>query len=166
MLFRSNFTEALKSYEAAAAGFAVDESTFDDARCDLAMVETKIGNVLLKIGKAEQARAEYEKALATAKLDESLEHKDFPALYAAAEANSGVGDVSIFEARNTPDAAAQAKLWNDACVSYEKSLGVWKQIASPSRLSGNGYLSLGPGAVTQRLATCNTERTLSTSSKT
>jgi tetratricopeptide (TPR) repeat protein len=52
-----NFVQALKSYEAAAAGLAEDESNFDDARCDLAMVETKIGNVLLKMGKARQAAA-------------------------------------------------------------------------------------------------------------
>jgi hypothetical protein len=84
----------------------------------------------------------------------ALEHKDFPALYAAAEPYSGAGDVGIFEARNTADAAAQARLLNDACASSEKSLSIWKQIPNASRLSGNGYLALQPGTITQRLAAC------------
>lgn len=159
-----NFVQALKSYEAAAAGLAVDELSYDDARCDLAMVQTKIGNVLLKMGRAQQAGAQYEKAIATAQVPVSLEHKDFPALYAAAEANSGAGDLGIFEARNTTDAAAQARLLNDACASYEKSLSIWKQIPNPSRLSGNGYLSLEPGVIARRLAGCNADRTRQPSS--
>jgi len=150
-----NFVQALKSYEGAAAGLAVDESSFDDARCDLAMVETKIGNVLLKMGRTRQSGAHFEKALATAQVTASLEHQDFPALYAAAEANSGAGDLAIFEARNTTNAAAQARLLNDACASYETSLNIWKQIPNPTRLSGNGYLTLQPGTITQRLAACN-----------
>ena len=152
-----NFVQALKSYEAAAAGLVVDEPHYDDARCDLAMVETKIGNTLLRMGKAREARTHYEKALDTAKLSVSVEHNDFPALYAAAEAYAGAGDLAASEAHNTAGEAARSKLWNEACASYEKSVSVWKRISNPSRISGNGYLSRDPGEIARQLAACKAE---------
>jgi hypothetical protein len=145
------------SYEAAAAGLAEDQSNFDDARCDLAMVEAKIGGVLRKLGKTREAAAHYEKDLDTAKLSVSLEHNDFPALYAAAEANAGAGDLAASEARKMADPAARSKLWNDACASYENSLSIWKRISNPSRFDGNGYLSSDPREIAQRLAACKAE---------
>lgn len=154
---KRNFAEALKYYEAAAAGLAEDESNFDDARCDLAMVETKIGNALLRMGRPHDARTHFEKALNTTKLSSSIKQNDFPALYAAAEAYAGTGDVSASAARKTADKTAQSKLWNEACASYEKSLGVWKHVPDPSRLSGNGYLSSAPQEIAQRLAKCRAE---------
>jgi serine/threonine protein kinase/tetratricopeptide (TPR) repeat protein len=152
-----NFVQALKSYEAAAAGLVVDEPHYDDARCDLAMVQTKIGNTLLRMGKSREARTHYQKALDTAKLPVSLEHNDFPALYAAAEAYAGAGDLAASEAHNTAGEAARSQLWNEACASYEKSLSVWKRISNPSRISGNGYLSGDPGEIARRLAACKAE---------
>jgi eukaryotic-like serine/threonine-protein kinase len=152
-----NFAGALQSYESAAAGLAEDESNFDDARCDLAMVEAKIGGVLLKMGKTREAAAHYKKALDTAKLSVSLEHNDFPALYAAAEANAGSGDLAASEARKMADQAARSKLWNDACASYETSLTIWKRISNPSRFDGNGYFSSDPREIAQRLAACKAE---------
>lgn len=149
-----NYVQALKSFEAAAAGLTEDESHYDDARCDVAMIETKIGNALLKLGRSREAGAHYDKALDTAKLSVSLEHNDFPALYAAAEAYAGAGDLAASEARNTVDEDARSKLWNEACASYEKSLSVWKRISNPSRVSGNGYLSGDPGEIARRLAAC------------
>jgi tetratricopeptide (TPR) repeat protein len=54
------FADALENYRAASVGLVDDASHFDDARCDLAMVETKIGNTLLKMGKAQEAAAHYQ----------------------------------------------------------------------------------------------------------
>ena len=73
-----NLTEALKTYHKAATILAADQAACDDARCDLAMVETKIGSTLVKIGKLREASAEYTQTLDTAELPFSLEHKDFP----------------------------------------------------------------------------------------
>ena len=151
------YPEALKNYQAAAKGLAADEANFDDARCDLAMVETKIGNLLLKMGKAGDAREYYEKALSSAKVPVSSEHNDFPALYAAAEAYAGLGDLAASQARNTSDVAARSKLRNSACSSYQASLDIWKRIPHYSRLSGNGYVSRDPAAVAQDFAACHSE---------
>lgn len=144
--------EAMKSYEKAAADLAADQANFDDARCDLAMVETKIANTLVKMGKVPEAAAEYKKASETANLSFSLEHMDIPALYAAAEAHAGLGDIAADEARTAPDSAVRSKLWNDARISYKKSLQTWEKIPNPARLGPNGYLARDPRQVAARLA--------------
>ena len=154
-----NLADALKSYEAAAAALAEDEANYDDARCDLAMVEAKIGNVLLQMGRRQEAGMHFARALEVAKLDVSRAHNDFPALYAAAEAYAGAGDLAAFEAHGATNSAARSKLWNDACRSYEKSLSIWGGMANPSRISGNGFLSTDPHETAKRLAACNSERT-------
>jgi tetratricopeptide (TPR) repeat protein len=147
-----NLGGALKNFEAAAKGLADDEENFDDARCDLAMVEAKIGNVLLKMGKRKEARAHFERSLDKAKLEISVERNDFPALYAAAEALTGMGDSYVLEARS--GTAERAKFFTEAGGWYQKSLDVWKRIPSPSRLSGNDYLATPPPEISARLEDC------------
>ncbi len=153
----NRFGEALKNFEAAAKGLAEDEGNFDDARCDLAMVEAKIGNVLLKMGQTKEARAHFDKSLEKAKLQVSAEHGDFPALYAAAEALAGMGDVAASEARSAARESLRAKLWTEASAAYQRSLDVWKRIPNPRRLSGNDYLATPADEITARLANCTTE---------
>jgi serine/threonine protein kinase len=154
----NNLAQALKHFLAAAANAAEDQANFDDARCDLAMIETKIGGVLLKMGKAGDAQTHQQKAIAIANVSVSLKHNDFPALYAAAEAYAGEGDTSLAEARFSENNAARSKLWNEACASYRSSLEIWKHISEPSRFSGNGYLSSGPHSVEQRLSACKAQQ--------
>jgi len=148
---------ALKSFEAAAAGLAEDQGNFDDARCDLAMVETKIGNVLLKMDNPIQAKEHYDRALTTAKLTVSIEHNDFPALYAAAEAYAGLGDAALAQSRVPDNIPAREKLLTSSCASYQSGIDTWKRIPHPSRYTGNGYLSRGPDAVKQQMAICRTK---------
>jgi serine/threonine protein kinase/tetratricopeptide (TPR) repeat protein len=145
-----NLTEALKSYEKAAAILTKDQAEYDDARCDVAVVYTKIGGTLVKIGKLRDASTAYTKALDIANLSFSLQHMDIPAFYAAADAYEGMGDVAAAEARKAQDPALRSKLWNDAHSSYEKSLNTWKQIPNPSRISPNGYLTGDPRQIAQR----------------
>jgi eukaryotic-like serine/threonine-protein kinase len=151
------FAAALKNYEAAIAGLAEDQANFDDARCDLAMVEARMGDALLKMDKAQEAAAHYAKALETSRLSASVEHNDLPAMYAAAEAYAGAGDVAALRARKTTNETTRSHLLKDACESYEKSLGVWKQISNPSRVSGNGYLASDPKTIALRMADCTAQ---------
>jgi serine/threonine protein kinase len=147
-----NLTEALKTYEKAATILAADQAAYDDARCDLAMVETRIGSTLMKMGKLHEASSEYAQALDTAKLSFSIEHKDFPGIYAAADAYAGLGDVAAAKAHKTQDPALRSKLTTEARTEYEKSLNTWKQITNPSHINGNGYLAGDPKEVARRLA--------------
>src|SRR5215467_9011901 len=119
------------------------------------MVETKIGNVLLTMGKPVEAKQHYEKARATAKLPESIEHHDFPALYAAAEAYAGLGDIAVWQARATSDTETHQKLLHDACASYHSTLDVWKHIPHRSRYTGSGYLPRDPATLARQMAICN-----------
>ena len=135
-----NLPEALKHYQTAAAALAADIDKYDDARCDLAMVETRIANTLLQMGKLSEASEHYGKALDLARLPFSLEHMDIPALYAAADAYSGLGNVAAAKAQKTLGPAARSELENSARRAYADSLKVWKQIPSPSPINPNGYL--------------------------
>lgn len=148
------FAEALKSYQQAAAILSRDEANYDDARCDLAMVQTKIGNMLVRLGKLKEADAEYVKALEKANLPFSLEHTDIPSLYAAAEAYAGRGDVALAEAQTTSRSESRSRLIKDALLHYRDSLDVWKHVPNPAAYGPNGYRARGPGEVTQRLAEC------------
>jgi hypothetical protein len=121
------------------------------------MVETKIGNTLLRMGKGREAGTHFERALDTAKLSVSLEHNDFPALNAAAEAQAGAGDLAVLEARNATNESTGSKLKTDACASYERSLSVWRRISNPAPINGNGYMSSNPREIAQRLAACKAE---------
>jgi Tetratricopeptide repeat len=55
---------------------------------------SKIGDTLVKMGRLREADATYAKALEIANPTLSLEHKDFPSLYGAADAYAGLGDVA------------------------------------------------------------------------
>ena len=145
--------EALESFRKAAATLEADRENFDDARCDLAMVESKIAAMLMKLGRPQEAAAEYAKALETANLTFSLQHSDIPALYAAADAYSGTGEEAALEARATQDGNLRSKLFGEARAAYQKSLDTWKQIPNPSKVSGNGYMATtDPKAIAIRIA--------------
>jgi tetratricopeptide (TPR) repeat protein len=147
-----HLADALKSYEKAAADLAADQANFDDARCHWAMVETKIGNTLVKMGRLHEARAVFMKAIEISNLPLSREHMDIPALYAAADGYAGLGDVAAAEARKTPDPTLRSRLLNDARTSYINTLSAREQIPNQSRLTGNGYLARDPSRLNQQPA--------------
>jgi serine/threonine protein kinase len=136
------YAKALTSYGQAAEKLAKDETSYDDARCDLAVLQTKLASTLLTMGKIPQAEAEYRKALDTAKVSASLAHKDIPALYAAADAYAGMGDVARARAAQTKNAASRSALLNEARVWYEKGASMWEHIPYASKISGNGYAAM------------------------
>ena len=148
----NHFAEALKSYENAIVILSKDEGNYDDARCDLAMLLTKRGNVLLRLGRAKEADAEYAKAIEKAKLSFSLEHMDIPSLYAAAEAYAGMGDTAAAQARQTSDLGSRSHWLEASRIAYVKSLDVWKHVPSPAAYGPNGYLARNPNEVAQRVA--------------
>ncbi len=146
------FAEALKSYQQAAAILARDEGNYDDARCDLAMLQTKIGNMFVRLGKLKEADAEYGKALEKARLSFSLEHMDIPSLYAAAEAYAGMGDVAWAQAQRASRPELRSRLTRDAVVDYRKSLDLWKHVPSPAAYGPNGYMARNPNEIIARLS--------------
>jgi hypothetical protein len=118
------------------------------------MVQTKIGNMLVRLGNLKEANIEYLKALENSRISFSLEHMDTPSLYAAAEAYAGMGDVAAARARKTSEKGRRDQLLQEARMEYHKSLDVWKRIPVPARYGPNGYLARSPAEVAQRLAEC------------
>ncbi len=154
------FPEALNSYQQARTILKRDESSYDDARCDIAMIGTKIAGVLVKMGRLSDAKEEYSKALDEAKLPFSLEHMDIPSLIAGADAYAGLGDVALAMARIESNQQARARLFSEARDQYRKSLDLWKRVPTPSRYGPNDYLSRTPGDVAESLAQCERQSSL------
>jgi serine/threonine protein kinase len=147
-----NFPEALKHFQNAVLALKGDLNKYDDARCDLATVQTKIGDMLRKMGRSSDASAAYSEAINIGNLAFSLDHKDIPALYAIADAYAGLGDLAIAGERKTQDPSLRSRLVYEARKSYEQSLSIWKQIPNPSRISGNGYLVRDGKEIAQQLS--------------
>jgi hypothetical protein len=143
----------MKHYKNAATALTADIDKYDDARCDLAMVKTKMGNTLFGMGKVSEASENYAKALEIAKLPFSVEHGPSSPLRGRRRI-CRVGRGGICKITPTQDRAAQSQLLDAARRSYEKCLNVWKQIPNPSRLSGNGYATGDPKQIAASLQTC------------
>jgi tetratricopeptide (TPR) repeat protein len=135
------FADALVNYRKAAASLEEDAGNYDDARCDLAVVETKIGSVLMRMGRQDDAAAEFAKALTVADLATSLEHMDIPAIYAGVDAHAGLADVALARAGATADDDARAPLLRSARDHYQAALDAIVEIPNWRGLSGNGYLA-------------------------
>jgi hypothetical protein len=144
--------DALIYLQKASADLADNQANFDDARCDLAMVQTKIARTHIKLGKRSDAETLFRQALSTANSAFSLEHMDINALYAAAEAHAGLGDIAAEQARAATDPAQRNKYFNDARDSYQKSLDILRKIPYPSRIIGNGYWVSDPKQIARQLA--------------
>jgi hypothetical protein len=82
----------------------------------------------------------------------SPERQDVPALYAAADAYAGLGDVFARRARGTRDAKERADLGNDSRTWYEKSLSTWQNIPNPSGIGPAGFKARDPHEIARRVA--------------
>ena len=148
-----NFDGALESYQKAVAALdpSPDYTLDNDSRCELAVSFTKSGDVFTKIGRLEQASAAYKKAIEWIEPPSPTEFHNVPALYAAAAAYRGLGDVALARARQKVATSPRSVLLREAHESYEKSLGAWKQIPNPSPISSIGYPADDPRRTAQRL---------------
>jgi eukaryotic-like serine/threonine-protein kinase len=151
-----NLPAALENYRKASAALQspAGEPMADDTRCQLATSYIKEGDVEKKMGSLEEATVAYKKALQIVTPLVAPERKDVPALYAAADAYAGLGDVSGVRARRASDAGPQGRLWSDGGAWYEKSLNSWRNIPNPSPIDPVGFKARDPHEIARRLADC------------
>jgi tetratricopeptide (TPR) repeat protein len=102
------------------------------------------------MGRLEQASAAYKKAVDRIEPHSPPEYKNVPALYAAAAAYRGLGDIALARARQNAATSQRSVLLREARESYERSLAAWKQIPNPSHISPLGYLADDPRQINQR----------------
>ena len=104
--------------------------------CDLATGFVKLGGALRSAGQAQEARRAFERALALLTPISAPANRNVPALYVLADAYAGLGAV----ARDTGSGAAPAQARLESAAWTARSLGIWKQIPHPARLSPEGFL--------------------------
>lgn len=126
----------------------------DDKRCQLATSYTKASFVLTGMGNLQEAATALEEALDILTPLISPERQDVPALYSAADAYAGLGDVSAARARKAQNSRERAQLWSDARTWYEKSLSTWQKIPNSSGIGPAGFKARNPRDIARRLAEC------------
>jgi eukaryotic-like serine/threonine-protein kinase len=149
-----NLQQALENYRKASGALQSPpgELMADDTLCELATAYTKTGDVLIRIGDLQEATATYRKALEiVAPRVAAPERQDVPALYVAAAAFAGMGDVSTARARTGRDGGVRGQLWIEAQAWYEKGLSTLQKIPNPSGL-GPGFKVRDPHEIALRLA--------------
>jgi hypothetical protein len=85
----------------------------------------------------------------------SIKQTDLGALYAAADAYAGLGDLKRSEASQPVLTLENRKAnWTEAISWYSKSLDTWKRIEHPSRSAPNDLDASDPAIITRRLESC------------
>ena len=146
------FSEARTIYLALLdAGGASSFEIASAAQCSVKMAEAE-----MLAGNAAGAARDFNRALALA--DPLIAHKppNLNALYAAADAYSGLGDLTM--KRLKKDGTLTSKDHQDreeACSSYSKSMDMWRQIEHPNRSAPGNSLDAGdPAQVQKKLTQC------------
>jgi tetratricopeptide (TPR) repeat protein len=122
-----------------------------------AQCTVKMAEVELLRGNATVAADEFNQALALAEPLIARKPPNLNALYAAADAYSGLGDLVL---QRLPKAGTgTARLhhnWEEARSWYSKSLATWHQIEHPNRSTPANSLDAGdPAQVAKKLARCD-----------
>lgn len=117
----------------------------------------KMGEAAARIGNSKLASEYFHQALAAIEPLLSTPEPDLAALYTAADAYSGLGDLDLWEAtHSSEDHAKQRGSCTLARSWYVKSLGAWHRIKNPSRDGPNGFDAGDPAQVAKSLHLCKT----------
>ena len=118
----------------------------------LSATYNQVGSILLLKGETQPAGEQYRKALTLA-LQEKKDPPSEQALYARADAYTGIGDVELRLAEGGTGPERRSHL-QQSCKSYEESLKIWQSIREPGAMSPEGFDCIPASVVTQRLAKC------------
>jgi prepilin-type processing-associated H-X9-DG protein len=147
---------ALASYREGMACFEAASSKSAPHAIELATGHAKTGAALAAMGKRQDAAAAYQKALAILEPLAEAQPPDFAALYAAADAYFGMGELSKLEAQRSAAAPdRQRNLWMEAREWYRKSAEAWRHIPNPAAISANGFACGNPRDVARMISLCD-----------
>ena len=147
-----NLQAAVDSYQKAIAN--LDAPNDDpDMRAEAAIAHTRLGQALVRLGRAEEATAAYRKALAIAEPLAKAKPPNTQALYAIADAYFDMGELSRMEAAKIPPGLARSnQQWTEARDWYSKSADAWNKIPNPAALTPGALPCGNPKAVAQAIA--------------
>jgi serine/threonine protein kinase len=147
----AEFHEAHRIYQSlrdASFGFAFH------AACTAECIE-KMAEASALAGNRQAAADYFQSALAFAEPLISASDADANALYIAADAYSGLGDLSLKRALQPRQTATLRKAsWTEARSWYVKSLATWHRIEHPNHTVMNGFDAGDPTQVAKKLHLC------------
>jgi eukaryotic-like serine/threonine-protein kinase len=153
---------ALAQFEEARAIYqsfrdAGNASTFEIA--NVAACSEKMGEASALAGDSRAAANYFHQALTVAEPLISAKPVEENALYAAADAYSGLGDLSLKRAQRAGQTISERKAnWTDARSWYVKSLETWRRIEHPNRFAPGTNIGAGnPKLVEKKQQKCQTE---------
>jgi non-specific serine/threonine protein kinase/serine/threonine-protein kinase len=147
---------ALRSYREALAIFiklnTEDPSNVDSQLC-LAATYDKVGEILLRMKDVAQATEAFRMALKLTQPNANTANAQVASVMA--DSYAGLGDAMLLRASTKGlSKAVQTKRLLDAESFYEQSLQTWKGVHEPGIVSPDGFESVPPAVVTDRLAHC------------
>jgi len=123
-----------------------------DKLSTVASCDVKMGQVAAQAGHQQAAAEYFHRALTIAEPLMSSATADLDALYAAADAYSGLGELSMRKAQRTGQAAERRRAnWTEARSSYLLSLNTWHRIEHPNHTAPNSFEVGDPAMVAEKL---------------
>jgi tetratricopeptide (TPR) repeat protein len=124
----------------------------EDQQTNLAACDVKLGEAATQAGNHAAAAGYFGQALTIVKPLVANEPADLDALYAAADAYFGLGELSRKKAEPPHQSGVRRKSnWTEARSWYEQSLNTWRRIEHPNRTSPNGFQVGDPARVAKTL---------------
>ena len=109
-------------------------------RTNVAACDVKIGEAVARTQNDQAAADAYQKALMIVEPLISAEDADLDALYVAADAYSGLGDISMRKARRKGQTTDRQKSnWVEARSYYQSSLNAWHRFEHPNHTAPNSF---------------------------
>jgi serine/threonine protein kinase len=123
-----------------------------DKLSTVAACDVKMGQAATQAGHEQVAAEYFHQALSITEPLMSSASPDLDALYAAADAYSGLGDLSMKRAQRTGQPAGQRKSsWTEARSSYVMSMNTWLRIEHPNHTAPDSFEVGDPAVVAKKL---------------
>ena len=132
----------------------VYESLYEpgDPHTDSAACDVKLGEAATLAGRDPAAADYFHRALTIVEPLISNAGADLDALYVAADAYSGLGELSMKKAQRRGETAEQRKSnWTESRSWYLQSLKTWQRIEHPNRAAPNSFQVGDPASVAKKL---------------
>jgi eukaryotic-like serine/threonine-protein kinase len=121
-------------------------------RTNVAACDVKIGEAAAQMKNEQAAADSYRRALMIVEPLISMENADLDVLYVAADAYSGLGDISMRKAqRKGQTADRQRSNWAEARSWYQLSLNIWHRFEHPNHTAPNSFQVGDPATAKKKL---------------